>query len=131
MTRKKGKAITFDAMVKFFIKNYDIPTKRDMNALITRIDKMEEMIITALSETSGMTNKKGGTSKTLKGKTNADTSASDTVLGIIKKFGKNVTFADISSKTGFEEKKLRNIIFRLSKIGKIDRIDRGKYTASQ
>jgi hypothetical protein len=41
-----------------------------------------------------------------------------------------VGFADIKSRTGYEEKKLRNIIFRLNKIGKIKRKERGVYVGA-
>ncbi len=37
MKRGKHKAVTFDAMVKFFIHQYDIPTKRDIDKLHTRL----------------------------------------------------------------------------------------------
>ena len=37
MTRKKGKPISFDAMVKFFMQNYKIPTKTDIDRLEKRI----------------------------------------------------------------------------------------------
>jgi predicted transcriptional regulator of viral defense system len=54
-------------------------------------------------------------------------SASDTVLDIVKRYNKGIGFAEIQAKTGFEEKKLRNIIFRLNKMGKISRKSRGIY----
>ena len=38
-------------------------------------------------------------------------------------------FATIQAKTDFDEKKIRNIIFRLNKIGKIKRKSRGIYIA--
>ena len=37
---------------------------------------------------------------------------------------------DLKKKTGFDDKKLRNIVFRLHKLGKIKRVGRGKYTAA-
>jgi hypothetical protein len=33
MTKRKGKPVSFDAMVKFFMHNYNIPTKRDIDQL--------------------------------------------------------------------------------------------------
>ena len=56
--------------------------------------------------------------------------ASDTVLEVVKRFRQGVDFAEIQTRTGFDEKKLRNIIFRLNKIDKIKRIRRGVYTLS-
>ena len=40
-------------------------------------------------------------------------------------------FSDIQAKTGFGDKKIRNIIFRLNKIGKIKRKSRGIYIAAK
>jgi predicted transcriptional regulator of viral defense system len=57
--------------------------------------------------------------------------ASDTVLEIIKENGENgVNFAEILDKTRFDEKKIRNIVFRLNKLGKIRRKNRGLYVAN-
>ena len=39
-------------------------------------------------------------------------------------------FAEIQAKTAFDEKKIRNIIFRLNKTGKIKRKSRGIYIAA-
>ena len=55
--------------------------------------------------------------------------ATDMVLGVTKKYKNGVGFKEIQSQTGFDEKKIRNIIFRLDKLGKIKRINRGIYTA--
>jgi hypothetical protein len=59
----------------------------------------------------------------------AETST-DIVLEAIKRFKKGVGFSEIRTRTGFEEKKLRNIIYRLHKTGKIVRKSRGIYIAS-
>ena len=40
MVRKKGKAISFDAMVKFFMQNYDIPTKKDVDRVVDIADRV-------------------------------------------------------------------------------------------
>jgi len=44
MPRKKGKTISFDAMVKFFMQNYDIPTKKDVDKLMARLDRLETLV---------------------------------------------------------------------------------------
>jgi predicted transcriptional regulator of viral defense system len=56
-------------------------------------------------------------------------SASDAVLEVIKAYKEGVGFGEIQEKTGFGEKKLRNIIFRLNKMDKIKRVGRGVYLA--
>ena len=44
MSRRKGKTISFDAMVKFFMQNYDIPTKKDVDKLLARLDRLENLV---------------------------------------------------------------------------------------
>ena len=44
MARRKGKSISFDAMVKFFMQYYNIPTKKDIEKLIERMDRLEKVI---------------------------------------------------------------------------------------
>ena len=129
MVRKKGKSVSFDAMIKFFIQNYDIPTKKDVSLLVARMDRIEELIRTSLAEKqTGAMGNQSAAKKMNRRKSSGP--ASDKVLEIIKRFKSGVGFADIQSRTGFDEKKLRNIIFRLNKFGKIERKSRGIYIAS-
>jgi len=130
MARRKGKPVSFDAMVKFFLQYYNIPTRKDIDKLIAKLDQLETLI-----KTSGAAGKgrrvAGG--KAAGGKASAGKSAmtsSNMTLDVIKRFRKGVGFADIQARTGFGEKKLRNIIFRLHKMGKIVRKSRGIYIAS-
>ena len=53
--------------------------------------------------------------------------ATDQVLQIINRFKKGVDTATLMKKTGFDEKKVRNIIFKAFKQGKIKKADRGIY----
>ena len=123
MARRKGKSVSFDAMIKFFIQNYNIPTKKDIEKLMARMDRLETLINTlAVSGKDRRVSDRG----IAKDKTSGMT-ASDIVLDVIKRSKKGVGFAYIQSKTGFGDKKLRNIIFRLHKIGKINRKSRGIY----
>lgn len=130
MARRKGKSISFDAMIKFFMRNYDIPTKRDMNKILDRIDQLEVLIkkTSPSSRVKGGVGKKSAKEKTSRVKSPA--TASDTVLEIIKRFKNGVGLSEIQRRTGFAEKKLRNIIFRLNKMEKIKRKNRGIYVVS-
>jgi len=103
MARKKGKSISFDAMVKFFLHTYQIPTTRDVDKLMARLDRLESLI--------------------------SAVPAAEAVLETIKRSKQGLKFADIQTKTGFADKKIRNIIFRLNKLGKIKRHSRGVYIA--
>ena len=123
MSRKKGKAISFDAMVKFFMQNYNIPTKKDVDRIMNKLDRLENLIMAGMSSGGYPTKGKTGRRKTA-------VTAVDVVFETIKRSRKGLGFADIQAKTGFGEKKIRNIIFRLNKIGKIKRISRGIYVAS-
>jgi hypothetical protein len=121
MSRKKKKPISFDAMVKFFMQSYNIPTKKDIDRLSRRLDHIEQLILKSLESPRG----RGAA----KGKPRSAMSASDTVLEAIKDFEDGVGFAEIKDRTGFGEKKLRNIIYRLNDLGKIERKSRGVYWA--
>lgn len=124
MAKRKGKSVSFDAMVKFFMHNYEIPTKKDVDKLINRLDRLERLI------RAGQPRRGRGkaTSNAKAAGTLGVATASDEVLAIIKRFRQGAGFAEIKENSGFGEKKLRNIIYRLNKTGKIKRISRGKYT---
>jgi len=53
--------------------------------------------------------------------------ATEQILKIIKRSRKGVDVPTLKTKTGFEDKKVRNIIFRASKEGKIKKAGRGIY----
>jgi len=116
MPRKKGKTISFDAMVKFFMQNYDIPTKKDVDKLMAKLDRCSALG----AHHAGAQHSRRKTALT----------AVDTVLDTIKQSRQGLGFAEIQASTGFDEKKIRNIIFRLNKTGKIKRQRRGVYIAA-
>jgi hypothetical protein len=120
MPRKRGKSVSFDAMVKFFMHTYNIPTKQDIERINARLDRIERLLVNA----DGRGRRSPG-GKAL-GKQALNT-ASDTVLEVIQRNAEGIGFGDIQIQTGFGEKKLRNIIFRLHKTGKIKRKTRGIY----
>jgi len=122
MTRKKGKSVSFDAMVKFFIHNYNIPTKNDLDKLQVRLDQIERLLRSG-SARGRATAKNKGAAK------NGAVTALDTVFDIIRKTPEGSSFKDIQNKTGYDDKKIRNVIFRLNKMEKIKRKSRGIYVA--
>ena len=129
MPKKRKKAVSFDAMIKFFMSTYDIPTKKDINKLMDKLDRLEKLIRTTASYGKNKRviapNFAGG--KGLQGKVVA--TASDEVFNVIKRFNDGTSFSEIQDKTGFGDKKIRNILFRLNKLGKIRRKSRGIYIA--
>jgi len=124
MVKKKGKSVSFDAMVKFFLQHYHIPSKKDFEQISIKLDRLE-MLILAQQDSKPANNP----SQTKASNRKNTMSASDTVLDIVKRFRKGVGFADIQARTGYDDKKLRNIIFRLNKMKKITRVGRGIYIA--
>lgn len=120
MAGKRQKQVTFNTLVRKFMRDYNIPTKKDVDRLIARIDRLEQMLAENLN-TGGSGKRAGG------GKAGE---ASTLVLEIIRGYEDGVRFSEIQQKTGFEEKKLRNIIYRLDKKGHIQRLRRGVYAAT-
>ena len=129
MTRKKGKSVSFDAMVKFFMQYYNIPTKKDVDKLLARMDRLEKAIRSFELYAKRSTPSVKSSKTKAPGQKSTPTS-SDMALEVIKRFRKGVGFSEIQVRTGFGEKKLRNIIYRLHKMGKIVRKERGVYIAS-
>ncbi len=124
MTRKKRKPASFDAMVKLFIRNYDIPTRKDVDMLMAKLDRLESLVKSGAYVGKGRSGT--GTASQRRKNSKAGT-ASDSVYQIIKRSRTGVGFADIRAKTGYEEKKVRNAIYRLHNMGKITRKSRGVY----
>jgi len=122
MSRKKGKTISFDAMVKFFMQNYDIPTKKDVEKLMAKLDRLENLV--------KQSSLNANNARAIHARRRTALTAVDIVLDTIKHSRQGLGFADIQAKTGFDEKKIRNIIFRLNKTGKIKRKSRGIYIAA-
>ena len=54
--------------------------------------------------------------------------AAETVLTIISRAKKGMNTAAIKEKTGYNQKKVANIIFKLKKQGKIKTLEKGVYT---
>lgn len=122
MTKRRGKAVSFDAMVKFFMHNYNIPTKRDIDRIAERLDRLEKLIRTSPPRVRR---------QALKNDDASPASATDTVLNLIKSSHHGISIAKIREETGYDDKKLRNIIYRLNQMGKINRVNRGHYKTKE
>lgn len=72
--------------------------------------------------------KKASAKKAPAKKKAAQPTATDAILKIIKASKKGVDAPTLVKKTGFNQKKVRNILFRTYKQGKIKRLDKGVYT---
>jgi len=107
----------WEGFVKMLLNRLDIPTKEDIDNLHGRLDKLEQLIYQ--KQPSARRDKKPRSAKRK--------SASSIVLEIIANHSQGTNFKTIQAETGFDDKKLRNIIFRLDKIEKIKRVRRGIY----
>ena len=77
-----------------------------------------------------ITAKKAPAKKVSAQKKAAPPTATDQILKIIKGSKKGVDAPTLVKKTGFNQKKVRNILFRTYKQGKIKRLDKGIYTGT-
>ena len=127
MIKKRGKPISFDAMVKFFMKSYDIPTRKDIEKIINRLEIFETLIRSQIEMMQSVP-KDGEKVKTIRKKSSM--TATDLVMEAVSQNKQGVTFNKIQSSTGFDAKKIRNIIYRMDKLGKITRKSRGVYVAT-
>jgi hypothetical protein len=64
------------------------------------------------------------------GKKTAPATATDEILKIIKRAKKGVDVPTLKKKTGFDDKKVRNIVFRAAKEGRIKKSGRGVYVGA-
>ena len=74
--------------------------------------------------------KKAPAKKVVAKKATPQATATEQILDIIKRFKKGVDVPTLKEKTGFDDKKVRNIVFRASKDGKIKKTARGIYVGA-
>lgn len=131
MTKRSGKSVSFDAMIKFFMIRFEIPTRQDIQRIVNRLDQLEKTIkknaICGKPKRSGSSKVGGGNSRM--SDSGQTLSASEVILKAIKSSAQGLDYAGISEITHFDEKKIRNILHRLYKTGKIQRKRRGLYVA--
>lgn len=116
MVDKPEQGTNWESFIKMLLSRLDIPTKEDLVFLNGRLDRLEQLFH----------EKKTGKSHPLK-QAQGRQNASSVVLDIIGRHPKGADFKAIEAATGYNEKKLRNIIFRLDKLKKIKRVTRGHY----
>ena len=121
---RKATQVTLGNAFKQMLQEQGLATQKDIDKLCKRIDRLEVLLKKSVSAK--------GTPKTASPKTKGGrkSSATSVVLEAIKKSRSGADMNYIQSKTGYDEKKLRNIVFRLNKLGKIKRAGRGKYVGA-
>lgn len=77
------------------------------------------------------TKRKAVAKKTTGRKKAPQITATEQILQIVRRSRKGVDVPTLKTKTGFQDKKVRNIIFRASKEGKIKKVGRGIYVRAK
>ena len=119
---------------------------RELNALVKKteklmdaVEKIEKAQASGSKPTPKAAPKKASSAKTVKKavakkapvkKKVTKTTDTDRVINIIKRSKKGVSAQELVKKTGFNAKKVANIIFRTAKMGKINRKGKGIYVAA-
>ena len=109
--------------------------KKDLNALSKRVDKLLAALQKADAKKPAKAKpvKKAAPKKAAPKKSAAKkaapkkATAADTVFKIISGLKKGTDTAGLVKKTGFDKKKIANIIFKLKKQGKIASLKKGLY----
>lgn len=128
--RKRRKSYSVDAVIRFFLQYYNIPTKQDIAKLVKTVERLEEAVKANRAAAKKRTRSgaaKSAAKKKRARRGRAKMTATDKVLGIIKRSSKGVDISRLKERTGLEDKKVRNILFRLTKQGTIKRVGRGVY----
>jgi hypothetical protein len=108
--------------------------KQDLKAVqkeIKALGKTIDKLIAAVEKSEkSTTTKRAPAKKAPAKKKTAQPTATDQVLNIIKRSKKGVNAATLMTKTGFDLKKVRNILQRTSKQGKTKRVEKGIYVGA-
>ena len=103
---------------------------KKMERLIAAVEKGEKPKVTkktTAKPVKAKTTKEAPANKSPAKVKTAKLTATDQVLNIIKRSKKGVNAATLMTKTGFDLKKVRNILQRTYKLGKIKRVEKGIY----
>ena len=101
---------------------------KGLNALANKIEKMIAAVDKVEKPKSAPAKPvMKAAAKLVAKKTVGKVTAADTVLAIIKRRKKGVDTAALMEKTGFNKKKVSNIVFKLRKLGQIKSESKGVY----
>ena len=106
---------------------------KTIDKLIAAVEKGETKKVakkTTAKPAKAKTTKRSPAQKVLAKKKTVQPTATDQVLNIIKRSKKGVNAATLMTKTGFDLKKVRNILQRTYKMGKIKRVGKGIYVGA-
>ena len=98
--------------------------------LIKAVEKFEKDKAAKKAKAKAKPAKKAAAKKAPAKKKAAAQTATEQVVNLIKRSRKGIDVPTLIKKTGFEDKKIRNIVFKASKAGEIKRAGRGIYVAA-
>jgi len=113
----------FESLVSGFLSKLELATKTDVQSLMDRIDQLEQMILSVAGESEKQS--------LLQSNAMSHQSISDQVVEILKQNNEPMTYAELKQTSGLDEKPLRNVIYRLNKLGRIETVKRGLYAIPQ
>ncbi|NVM57526.1 MAG: hypothetical protein HWN51_05345 [Desulfobacterales bacterium] len=154
--KKKQIPSSLETVVEFMIERFKVPTKKEIDSLIkktersllglklptrtefNRLIKRVEALEKAVKERKQRARKDARRAKPAKkaavrqrpvSGVKPQVTDSEKVLQIVRRHPAGADVSTLKARTGFEDKKIRNIVFRLSKKGKIERTGQGVYKA--
>ena len=101
--------------------------QKDIKALERKMEKLLKAFGKGPKTKAKRSARKATVRKAAARKKSVQATATEQVLQIIKRSRKGVDVPTLRAKTGFDDKKVRNIVFRASKEGKIKKSGRGIY----
>jgi transcriptional regulator NrdR family protein len=133
--KKAGHGATlfkFQTMLSFLSETLKILSMEttDLTRRIKQYEKTEAVRIPKSKAGTRTTSKKKTYVKKTVARKAGPPSATNAVLKVINRHKKGVDIPRLKAKTGFDDKKIRNILYRETKLGKIKRKGRGIYIYS-
>lgn len=118
MNQASNPVMVFEYVAQSFLDRLGIPGRKEIEMLNRRLDRLEKLIYQAQLEPSCKGEKKSASDAK---------NASSVVLELISRDKAGTELKVIKEKTCFNDKKIRNIIYRLDQTGRIERVKRGIY----
>ena len=120
-----------------------LAVNKELKALVKKTESLMKAV-GRIEKAQAAKSKKGSPKKTIKPKAVKNVAVkitparkktskltdTDKFLNIIKRSKKGVTTQTLIKKTGFDDKKIRNMIFRATKMGKIKSVSKGVYVGA-
>ncbi len=113
---------------KVAVKAKPAPKAAAKKASVKKVAAKKTGVKKAAAKKAGA--KKTAAKKAVAGKKALQATATDQILKIIKLAKKGVDVPTLKKKTGFDDKKVRNIVFRAAKEGRIKKSGRGVYVGA-